>query len=124
MARVQFDGDDADGHGIFYHTKRTCELDELLGDVYHKILGELVQRSFGLFTCSLVPELDQSDPVKYLFIFLHETHGPKRTAFSNLLASSYSSDNRAVYLWAPAPIRYLLLWPLNTCWVAQSELSG
>jgi hypothetical protein len=53
MARVQFDGDDADGHGIFYHTKRTRELDELLGDVYHKILGELVQRSFGLFGLSL-----------------------------------------------------------------------
>lgn len=37
---VQFEGDDADGRGIFYHTKRTRELDELLGDVYHKILGE------------------------------------------------------------------------------------
>ncbi|GAQ86130.1 putative MutS homolog 5 [Klebsormidium nitens] len=33
-----FEGDDADGHGIFYHTKRTRELGELLGDVYHKIL--------------------------------------------------------------------------------------
>ncbi|GJP37671.1 hypothetical protein CLOM_g22106, partial [Closterium sp. NIES-68] len=35
---TQFEGDNGDGAASFYHTDKTRELDQILGDVFHKIL--------------------------------------------------------------------------------------
>ena len=36
---VQFEGNDVAGHGTFFHSPKTRELDEVLGDILHKIIG-------------------------------------------------------------------------------------
>ncbi|CAI5502475.1 unnamed protein product, partial [Closterium sp. Naga37s-1] len=38
IVELQFEGDNGDGAASFYHTDKTRELDQVLGDVFHKIL--------------------------------------------------------------------------------------
>lgn len=39
LSNVQFADEEGEHRRFFYHTAKTKELDNLLGDIYHKILG-------------------------------------------------------------------------------------
>lgn len=40
VKNLQFSDEDGDSKKFFYRTAKTRELDNLLGDIYHKILGK------------------------------------------------------------------------------------
>lgn len=38
---TQFEGGENDDRRFFYHTSRTRQLDEMLGDIHHRVVGAL-----------------------------------------------------------------------------------